>query len=238
MCGRYAQTASREALTALLGAIAADEFPPRFNISPTQNVPVVLIESGRRLLALHRWGLVPAFAADPRAVPLMFNARAETLAQKPAFRTALQRRRCLVPADGWYEWRTISRFKQPYLVRRPDRAPFMFAGLWESWKGSDGTELRSVAIVTVTASPDLALVHDRMPAVLPQESWEAWLDVRVDGRSLALRGLHPSPVGTFEAVAVNARVNQAANDGPEVQEPAVAHHEPPPLGEDAQPRLI
>lgn len=235
MCGRYAQTTSRASLETLLGAVAEADFPARFNIAPTQAVPVVLVEDGARRIAQHRWGLVPEFAPDLASGPLMFNARAETLAQKPAFRSALQRRRCLVPADGWYEWRSVGRFKQPYLIRRPDREPFMFAGLWESWARPGGEPLRSVAIVTVTASPDLASVHDRMPAVLPPEAWEAWLDTRVDGRSLALRGLHPAPVGTFETVTVGARVNQATNDGPEVQEPAPEMTEHP---SDAQPRLI
>lgn len=235
MCGRYAQTAERKVLEALLGAVATADFAPRFNIAPTQMVPVALSEDGERRIALHRWGLVPGFATDDRSMPVMFNARAETLSQKPAFRSALQRRRCLVPADGWYEWRAVGRFKQPYLIRRVDRSPFMFAGLWESWTKPDGAHLRSVTIVTVTASPDLATIHDRMPAVLPPESWDAWLDTRVDGRSLALRGLHPAPVGAFESVAVGARVNQASNDGPEVQEPAPVQTEPPEL---AQPRLI
>lgn len=235
MCGRYAQTTSRGSLEALLRASADADFPARYNIAPTQMIPVALVEDGVRRISLHRWGLVPEFAPDVASGPLMFNARAETLAQKPAFRSALQRRRCLVPADGWYEWRAVGRFKQPYLIRRPDRAPVMFAGLWESWTRPNGEALRSVAIVTVTASPDLAVVHDRMPAVLTPEAWEAWLDTRVDGRSLALRGLHPAPVGTFETVTVGARVNQATNDGPEVQEPAPAIAEPVA---DAQPRLI
>lgn len=236
MCGRYAQTTALKTLELLMDAAAAVEFGPRYNIAPGQDVPVALVEDGARRLALHRWGLIPSFATDERTQPTLYNARAETLAQKPAFRSALQRRRCLVPADGWYEWRSVGRFKQPYLIRRPDRAPFVFAGLWESWTRPDGSHLRSVAIVTVTASVDLAPIHDRMPAVLPREAWEAWLDARVDGRSLALRGLHPAPVGDFEAVAVGARVNQVTNDGPEVQEPAATPPEPHHV--DAQPRLI
>lgn len=235
MCGRFAQTSGRKAIEALVGSMEGDDLPSRYNIAPTQPVAVVLAEGGVRKLAAHRWGLVPSFAADERSLPVMFNARAETLAQKAVFRSALQRRRCLVPADGWYEWKSVGRFKQPYLIRRPDRRPFLFAGLWESWTRPDGSELRSVAIVTVTASPDLAGIHERMPAALPEEMFEAWLDTRVDGRSLALRGLHPAPVGAFEAVAVGARVNQASNDDPEVQRPVYPPKEPLEL---AQPRLI
>jgi putative SOS response-associated peptidase YedK len=237
MCGRYAQTTSQAALSALLGASATADFTPRYNISPTQTAPVVLSEGGERRLDLFRWGMVPSFAADEKALPLMFNARAETLAQKPSFRAALQRRRCLAPADGWYEWKALGRFKQPYLIRRVDRAPFMFAALWDVWRRPDGSTMRSFTIVTVSANPELAPIHDRMPAVLPPEAWEAWLDTRVDGRSLALRGLHPTPIGAFVATPVSARINQAANDGPEVQEPA------PDLptsqrDEPVQPRLI
>ncbi|MFD1702837.1 SOS response-associated peptidase [Methylopila henanensis] len=235
MCGRYAQTTDVKALEALLGAVAVADIAPRFNIAPTQPAAVVLIEDGERRIALHRWGLVPGYASDERSTPLLFNARAETLAQKPAFRSALQRRRCLAPADGWYEWRSVGRFKQPYLVRRRDRAPFMFAGLWESWTSPEGAQLRSMTIVTVTANQDLAAIHERMPAVLPPEAWDAWLDTRVDGRSLALRGLHPAPVGDFEMVAIGARVNQTSNDDPQVQEPVQEPAEPLEL---AQPRLI
>jgi putative SOS response-associated peptidase YedK len=235
MCGRYAQTSSRAALASLLGAIAPDDFRPRFNISPTQMVPVALMENGSRRIGMQRWGLVPANAADEKSVPLLFNARGETVAQKPAFRTALQKRRCLVPADAWYEWRTIGRFKQPYMVRRTDGEPFMFAGLWEAWRRPDGSTLRSFAIVTVAAKGALAEIHERMPAVMQREHWDAWLDARVDGSSLALRCLDGEPVESFEAVAIGARVNQAGNDGPEVQEPA-PEQEPP--AEPAQPRLI
>ena len=236
MCGRYAQTTSREALAVLLDAVPAVEFSPRYNISPTQLCPVVLMEEGERRLALHRWGLIPPFASDEKAAPLIFNARAETIAQKPAFRTALHKRRCLAPADGWYEWRATGRFKQPYLIRRADRRPLMFAGVWEIWRRPDGSPLRSFAIATVPASRDLAEIHERMPAVLEPEHWDAWLDNRVDGGSLAMRCLKPAPAGRFDAVAVSARVNQASNDGPEVQEPAPQfdREEAEPL----QPRLI
>lgn len=235
MCGRYAQTSSRAALATLLGAIAPDDFRPRFNISPTQVVPVAMMENGTRRIVMQRWGLVPANAADEKSAPLLFNARGETVAQKPTFRSALQKRRCLVPADAWYEWRTIGRFKQPYMIRRTDGDPFMFAGIWEAWRRPDGSTLRSFAIVTVAAKGALAEIHERMPAVMAREHWDAWLDTRVDGSSLALRCLEEEPVESFEAVAIAARVNQAGNDGPEVQELA-SEQEPP--AEPAQPRLI
>lgn len=233
MCGRYALTTPRERLATLLSAVAASDFAPRYNISPGQTVQAVASENGRRLVQPYRWGFSSPVAQAGRAAPLLFNARAETAAQKPTFRPSLQRRRCIAPADGWYEWKAIGRFKQPYLVRRIDREPAMFAALWESWEGPDGARGRALAILTVAAGDDTAGIHDRMPAVLSPDHWDAWLDVRVDGTSLALRCLAPAPAGTFETIAIGARVNQSANDGPEVQEPA-----PEPPEEGAQPRLI
>lgn len=235
MCGRYALTSSREDLAALLGAVAAHEFGPRYNISPSQSAPAVAAEKGRRLLAPYRFGFTPAFAAEERSAPLVINARAETAGQRPAFRSALQHRRCLVPADAWYEWKSIGRFKQPYLIRRVDRAPVMFAALWESWAKPDGSTARAFVLMTVAAGADLAPIHERMPAVLAEDHWDAWLDTRVDGFSLAMRCLDPEPAGAFETIPVGALINQPSNDGPGVQEPAperVATEEP------TQPRLI
>lgn len=234
MCGRYALTVPRERLATLLGAVAASEFDPRYNISPGQTVQAVASENGRRLLQPYRWGFSTPYATEDRSAPLLFNARAETAAQKPAFRTALQMRRCVAPADAWYEWRTIGRFKQPYLVRRVDREPVMFASLWESWEEPDGARRRALTILTVAAGEDVAHIHDRMPAVLTPDHIDAWLDMRVEGTSLALRCLKPAPAGMFEAIAIGARINQLGNDGPEVQEPAPER----PVEEGAQPRLV
>ncbi|RXF74422.1 SOS response-associated peptidase [Hansschlegelia zhihuaiae] len=234
MCGRYALTTSREALAALMRAVAATEFPPRYNISPGQTVQAVAVENGRRLLTPYRWGLIPSFATADKPSPLVFNARTETASQRPAFRSALQSRRCLVPADAWYEWQAIGRFKQPYLIRRVDRSPMMFAGLWERVPGADRAAGRALAILTVAASDDVSAIHDRMPAVLAPEYWDAWLDVRVDGGSLAMRCLEPAREGAYETSPIGALINQTGNDGPEVQEPAPSRGE----AEAGQPRLI
>jgi putative SOS response-associated peptidase YedK len=233
MCGRYALTTSREALAALMRAVAATEFPPRYNISPGQTVQAVAVENGRRLLLSYRWGLTPSFATNEKSSPLVFNARAETASQRPAFRSALQARRCLVPADAWYEWQALGRFKQPYLIRRTDRSPMMFAGLWESTPAGDRAA-RSLAILTVSANEDVSAIHDRMPAVLAPEYWDAWLDVRVDGGSLAMRCLEPAREGAYETSPIGALINQTGNDVPEVQEPAPGRGET----ETGQPRLI
>ena len=230
MCERYALTSSREALTALLGAVSATDFRPCYNISPGQTMQAAFFENGRRLISSARFGIASVQVGDDRRASLVFNARAETAAQRPALRSALQARRCIVPADAWYEWRALDRFRQPYMIRRADRAPMMFAALWEP----DGAAARAVAILTTAASEDVAGVHDRMPAVLTSDHWDAWLDVRVDGASLAMRCLSPEPAGTFETQAVSALVNQVGNDGPEVQAPAPERAP----AEHSQPREI
>ncbi|PZQ15888.1 MAG: DUF159 family protein [Ancylobacter novellus] len=234
MCGRFAQTSPREAVEALTGAIAAADFPPRYNISPTQLAKAAAADGDHRTISDYRFGLTPGFARDNGAPQLVVNARTETAAQRPMFRAALQSRRCLVPADAWYEWKTLGRFKQPYLIRRTDRAPVTFAGLWERIVGPDGTERRAFTIMTVEAGADVAGIHDRMPAVVAPEHRDAWLDMRVDGASLALRCLGPARAGVFEAVAVGALVNRPSNDGPEVQMPAPERG----VAEPVQPRLI
>lgn len=234
MCERYALTSSREALAALLGAVAATDFPPRYNISPGHTVQAAFAEHARRLLAPVRFGFAPIQTGEDRHAPLAFNVRAETAAQRPAFRPALQATRCLVPADAWYAWRAIGRFRQPYMARRVDRATMMFAGLWQNYGRPDGSTARAVAILTTAAGEDTAHIHDRMPAVLTPDHWEAWLDPRVDGASLAMRCLAPAPPGTFETLAIAALINQIGNDGPEVQEraPERTTHEP------SQPRPV
>lgn len=234
MCGRFALTSPRAAVEALTGAVSDTDFPPRYNISPSQMVKAIAEEGAGRTLSDYRFGLTPGFSAESGAPQFIINARAETAAQRPAFRSSLQSRRCLVPADAWYEWKTLGRFKQPYLIRRVDRALVTFAGLWEIATLSDGREIRALAIVTVGAGEDVASVHERMPAVVAPEHRDAWLDTRVDGASLAMRCLDPEPAGAFETIAIGALVNRPSNDGPEVQLPA------PERGseEPAQPRLI
>lgn len=234
MCGRYALTSPRASVESLTDAVSAADFPPRYNISPSQMVKAVAEANGRREISDYRFGLTPGFANEAGAPQLVINARAETAAQRPAFSSSLQQRRCLVPADAWYEWRTIGRFKQPYMIRRADRELVTFAGLWETAVLPDGEEIRSLVIITTAAGEDVAGIHDRMPAVVAPEHRGAWLDVRVDGASLAMRCLDPAPAGTFETTAIGALINRPSNDGPEVQQPA------PERGSDepAQPRLI
>ncbi|MFC3691818.1 SOS response-associated peptidase [Chenggangzhangella methanolivorans] len=234
MCGRFALTSPRAAVEALTGAVSAAEFEPRYNISPSQMVKAVAEDGDKRLISDYRFGLSPGFATEGGAPQLVVNARAETAAQRPAFRSALHGRRCLVPADAWYEWKTLGRFKQPYLIRRADRALVTFAALWDVATLADGQKVRALAIVTTAAGADVSGIHDRMPAVVAPEHRDAWLDARVDGASLALRCLEPASAGTFETIAIGALINRPSNDGPEVQQPAPERGE----GDPAQPRLI
>jgi len=200
-------------------------FAPRFNIAPSQPVAVVRLAPGRngpdaaepgRELVWLRWGLVPSWAKDPAVGNRMINARAETAAEKPAFRAAMKRRRCLVAADGFYEWqsRGSRRRKQPYFIHRRDDRPFAFAGLWESWEGADHSYLETCTLLTTEANDLMRPIHDRMPVILAPESYEPWLHVsHPDPRALAPL-LRPSPSEPFEAVPVGTYVNRPGNEGP------------------------
>jgi hypothetical protein len=150
MCGRYSITSAPEAIRALFRYEEEPDFPPRYNIAPTQPIPVVRLIGGKCRFALMRWGLVPAWVKDPAAVSLLINARGETVCEKPAFRNAMKYRRCLIPADGFYEWQAGARGKQPFYIRAKDGAPLAFAGLWETWAGPNGEEVDTATIVTNT----------------------------------------------------------------------------------------
>src|SRR5690348_8572807 len=214
MCGRYAITSAPEAVRTLFAYEDGPDFPSRYNISPTQPIPIVRLEEGRRRFALVRWGLVPPWVKDPREFSLLVNARGESVLHKPAFRAAMHRRRCLVPADGFFEWCRDGARKQPYFVRPRERGPLAFAGLWETWMGPNGEEFESVAIVTTGASRMLQPIHERMPVIVPPEAFDFWLDCgRVDAE-MAASLIVPAPENLLEAYEVSTAVNRAANDSP------------------------
>ncbi len=219
MCGRYALASAPELLRGLFGYAERPNFPPRFNIAPTQPVAIVRRVNGRREFALVRWGLLPAWLKDPKTVSLMFNARGESVNDKPAFRAAMRRRRCLIPADGFYEWRASGKTKHPYFIRRKDGAPFAFAGLWETWTGPNGEEIDSATIVTTSANRTLAPLYERMPVIVPEVAFDLWLDSdRVDAETAAAL-IAPAPDDLLEAHPVSAAVGQTANDNPALIEP-------------------
>ena len=222
MCGRYAITTAPEAMRRMFGYPEMPNFPARYNIAPTQPIPIVRVVEGRREFALVRWGLLPSWVKDPKNFTLLINARGETVNDKPAFKNAMKRRRCLIPADGFYEWKRDGAVKRPYLIRLKGGAPFAFAGLWETWTGPNGEEMDSAAIVTTQANRALSPIHDRMPAILTPDAYEMWLDnANVDAKTAAAL-LVPAQDELFEAYEIAPLVNRVTNDGPKVQVPFTA----------------
>jgi putative SOS response-associated peptidase YedK len=220
MCGRFAVTLKPNDLAEFFATAHELEFPARYNIAPTQPIVAIWEEAGRRTARLARWGLVPGWVKDPREFSLIVNARAESMADKPSFRTALRHQRCVVPASGYYEWHTgPDRKKTPYYITRADGDPMALAGLYSTWMGPNGEEIDTAALITVAANGDLDHIHDRMPAILPPESIDDWLNTRdVDARE-AHRMAVPLPLGTTKFERVSTRVNSNKYDDPGLIEP-------------------
>jgi putative SOS response-associated peptidase YedK len=240
MCGRYAIQTAPELVRAYFGYDDTPNFPPRYNIAPTQPVPVVHRSEGRMRFTLMRWGFIPGWVKDPKDYPLVINIRSETVLEKNSFRAAIQRRRALMPADGFYEWQRTGRNSRPFLLRRPDLAVFAFAALWETWLSADGSEIDTVALINTHANGVIASIHERSPVILPERDFAAWLDPETSARE-AHRLLQPPPDDLLELVPVSRAVNNIRNDGPEVQappsleevtsKPAPRRGAPPPQGD-------
>jgi putative SOS response-associated peptidase YedK len=218
VCGRYSLTKpedARDLLEPVLDDTALpDGLEPRYNIAPTQMLPIVANRT-RRVVELARWGLIPAWADDPSIGNRLINARGESLGQKAAFRDAYAKRRCLIPADGFYEWQRAGKRKQPHFIHLAQRRAFAFAGLWDRWKAPDQTWVISFTIVTCPASPLLAPLHDRMPVVVAPEDFERWL-TREPLEADALDDiLTPADPAGWAVDAVGEWVNRADHDGPE-----------------------
>ena len=222
MCGRYVITSSPEALRRLFGYTDQPNFPARYNIAPTQPVPVVILENGERRFRLMRWGLLPSWVKDPKKFALVFNARSETVLEKPAFRNAMKRRRCLIPADGYYEWHASASRKRPYFIHAADGEPIGFAGLSETWIGPNGEEMDTVAIVTAAATPDMSVLHHRVPVTIVPSDFDRGLDGDAMDAEMASTLLVAPPQGAFDWHEVSTAVNRVANDGPELIEPITA----------------
>ena len=212
MCGRFVITSPPAAVRQVFGYVEQPNFPPRYNIAPTQPIPVVILENGARHFKLMRWGLIPAWVKDPRNFSLLINARRETVLEKPAFKNAIRRRRCLIPADGYYEWNSAGGRKRPYFIHRRDGALFGLAGLAETWMGPNGEEMDTVAIVTAPASPDLAVLHHRVPVTIAAGDFERWLDGLNHGADEVMALLIGPEQGEFAWHEVSTRVNAHAND--------------------------
>lgn len=215
MCGRYATLLPPEAMRALFHAVnPPPNFAPTWNMAPTRLAPVVRLhpETRARHLDLLSWGLVPHWAKDPKATRQPINARAETAASQPLFRGAFAHRHCLVPADVFYEWTTVGATKQPWAIARADGSPLVFAGLWEGWRGPDGTVIRSFTILTTNANETLRPLHERTPVVLEPDHWRLWLGEDAGDASTLLR----ASAAAFRVWKVSTAVNNVRNDSPEL----------------------
>ena len=222
MCGRFVITSPPAALRQIFGYIEQPNFPPRHNIAPTQPIPVVILENGVRHFRLMRWGLLPAWVKDPRQFTLLINARSETLLEKPAFRNAMKRRRCLIPADGYYEWQASDTRKRPHFIHRRDRSPIGLAGLAETWIGPNGEELDTVAIVTAPAGPDLAVLHHRVPVTIAPDDFDRWLDCGSNDADAVMTLLTAPAAGEFAWHGISTRINRVANDDAQLVLPITA----------------
>ena len=217
MCGRYSLISD---LTALQSRFdfenPVNDHAPRFNIAPTQSVLAVRWEDGHNVAEHMRWGLIPSWAKDMSIGNRAINARAETLAERPMFRAALRRRRCLILADGFYEWTGTGKARQPMRILLTTGEPFAFAGLWETWTNPEGEMVNSCTIITTTPNDVMRPIHDRMPVILPQEYEVAWLNPKNNDSAAVREMLVPYPPDTMHAYRVSTLVNSPANDTPDV----------------------
>jgi len=211
MCGRFALKASPTELITFFKIAECIDFAPRFNIPPGTDIPVIRRSpEGQRVMHLLRWGLVPHWAKDPTIGNRLANARGESVAEKPAFREAFRKRRCLVPADGFYEWKTEGRTKQPYYFSRVSGEPLALAGLWESWRAPDGSILRTVGLITTAANALMEPIHERMPVILEPEDWAGWLEGPVEQAS---RLIVPYAGDDLQCWLVDRRMSRTTEEG-------------------------
>ncbi len=225
MCGRFTLHVSPEQIAAQFDVAEPEQLADRYNIAPTQPVGIVRLDRSatEREWSLVQWGLIPSWAKDPSIGARMINARGETVAEKPSFRAALRRRRCLVPADGFYEWKRTGSRKQPYYIRLRNQEPFAFAGLWEIWTGPDGSELHSCTVITTEPNELMADLHDRMPVILAAEDYDQWLGQGKDADAkeveLLRHLIRPFDADLMEAYPVSTKVNSPMYEGAALIEP-------------------
>lgn len=219
MCGRYAATTPASAIAEIFKVDVLPDVLPRYNVAPTQSVIAVVADAGKREMKRFRWGLAPSWSKEGKPNAGMINARAETVAEKPAFRSAFKKRRCLVPADGFYEWMGTASGKAPYLIGMKDRRPFAMAGLWETWRDKEDPEkepLYTCSVVTVGPNEVMEPIHDRMPLILPESAWDAWMSPDTPIEEIKAL-LVPYPAEEMAARPVSKAVNNARNEGPQCQ---------------------
>ena len=221
MCGRFILTSHRRVLVAQFELQHEPELTPRYNISPTQQVSAIRMDTGGRRLEMLKWGLVPFWAKDASIGPRLINARCETLGQKPAYRAAFKSRRCLIPTNGFYEWMKEKEKKQPYLIRLADESLFAFAGLWEHWKGPDGSTIESCTVITTEANDLLRPIHDRMPVIISRKDYDSWLNPEMLCQETFQSLILPYPSHEMVFFPVNPKVNRATYDNPDCIEPVL-----------------
>jgi len=222
MCGRYVLSDPVASLCKLFGIDIQALLTPRFNIAPTQSVPIVrnAPDNGQREFKFVRWGLIPKWAKDDSAGAKMINARAETITEKPSYREAFKRRRCLIPTTGFYEWKRIGKSKEPFYIRMKDRQPFAMAGLWESWQPSEGAAVESCTIITTGPNEIMRPIHDRMAVIVAPENYATWLDPATKDTGKLSGLLRPFDAQKMEAIPVSNYVNSAAHEGPQCINPS------------------
>jgi putative SOS response-associated peptidase YedK len=221
MCGRYTLKAPVEDLLDLFHLVEAAALPARYNIAPTQPVPAVRMAADKkgRELAMFRWGLIPGWAKDLAIGNRLINGRSETAAEKPAFRSAFRKRRCLMPADGFYEWKKEGGKKQPFYIQLKNGRPFAFAGLWEDWQDEQGKRIQSCTILTTDANDLVRPIHDRMPVILESKDFDKWLDPDIQQPEMLLPILRPYSGQEMTAYPVSTVVNNPRNENPKCIEP-------------------
>ena len=218
MCSRYSLTSPHEAVRAYFRTTRGHEYPPRYNIAPTQ--PVAIVRTGadhQRELALVRWGLIPGWVKNPNEFTTLLNARTETVLEKASFKVAMRHRRCLIPADAYYEWTGKAGSKRPHMVFRRDGGLMGIAGLWEHWMGADGSEMESMAMLTSAANGTTRTIHDRMPVILPESAFDTWLDVRNVRDREAYELLAPAPDDLLTIEELLPAINNSRNEGAYLQ---------------------
>jgi putative SOS response-associated peptidase YedK len=218
MCGRFAQRTPAKTLARVFQVDEMPEIESRYNIAPTQDILSIRRTEDGREAAMLKWGLVPSWAKDVSIGAKLINARSETVTEKPSFREAFKKRRCIIPADGFYEWQRTGGKKQPYFFRMQDEHPFGFAGLWEKWKAIDGQVLETCTILTTEANEVLQPVHDRMPVILHPDDYELWLDADMRKLDLAKELLRPFPASEMLAYPVSPSINSPLSQGAQLIE--------------------
>lgn len=224
MCGRYTLSTPSDDIALLFDISELMPLPPRYNLAPTQEAAVVRVKEsgGPRRLDLLKWGLIPYWAKEASIGNRMINARSESVAEKPAYRTSFKNKRCLIPADGFYEWKKEGKLKQPFLIRRKDAKPFAFAGLWSIWRDPERSQpVETFTILTTDANDLMRPLHDRMPVIVDRDNFDLWLDPKVGDAAQLQSLLVPHSPDDFEAFPVSRVVNSPANDLPNCIEPLV-----------------